>query len=449
MKTNVSIGLEVRGQDVAQAVEAFRRVGVPAEEAAEKVRKLAEQAKLGGDTIAKAMLEAAAQVQRFGAAADQGSSRAATAGAQAMFKIEELRAAIEATRAAGGPVDPQAVATLRELEGASEAATRKLAKFREAQDDIADGTRSARSEGDLQRGQINDLGDLLETMSPRMAKWVGYGSAMGGAFLAGYAGTRKLIEGLKELTGMDVDAWAQGWMTKVIDWATGYDENAGAADRLRNAQNILKHRGIDPTGKSLEELDRLLEDNSRALAENKAKAQEAADAAAEAWKKRLEAVKAWAAAELDAFNGVTAGHAAFAARLEQLTIALRAGYLSAAEALKLLGKYETEWGAATAPQQGTPVVEVDPEPFREVKSLVLDIETATEGTLEVIEAAIVAQAEGVKVAQMTREEWLDAAWQMSGSIAAVFGQLERTAGGTFGKIAGMIAGLARSVQGSM
>ena len=104
---------------------------------------------------------------------------------------------------------------------------------------------------------------------------------------------------------------------------------------------------------------------------------------------------------------MTAGHAAFAARLEQLTLAMRAGYLSAAEALKLLGKYETEWGAATAPQQGTPAVEVDPEPFREVKSLVLDIETATEGTLEVIEAAILAQAEGVEVARMTREEWLD------------------------------------------
>ncbi|OQC40757.1 MAG: hypothetical protein BWX64_01322 [Acidobacteria bacterium ADurb.Bin051] len=452
MKTNVSIGLEVRGQDVAQAVEAFRRVGVPAEEAAEKVRKLAEQAKLGGDTIAKAMLEAAAQVQRFGAAADQGSSRAATAGAQAMFKIEELRAAIEATRAAGGPVDPQAVATLRELEGASEAATRKLAKFREAQDDIADGTRSARSEGDLQRGQINDLGDLLETMSPRMAKWVGYGSAMGGAFLAGYAGTRKLIEGLKELTGMDVDAWAQRSLSGVADWIVNLgrkqDEAALSAERLRNAQNILKARGLDPTGKSLEELDRLLESNSRALAENKAKAAEAAEAAAEAYKKRVDAVKAWAEAELAAYNAVTKGHAEFAARLERLTLAVKAGALSAVEALRLLGKFEGEWQAATAPRSAVGPAEVDPEPFREVKSLVLDIETATEGTLEVIEAAIVAQAEGVKVAQMTREEWLDAAWAISSSIGSVFGYLEQTASGTFGKIAGYISDLARSVQGA-
>jgi hypothetical protein len=453
VKTNVQIGLEVRGQDVAQAVDSLRRIGVPAEEAAAKVEKLAEAAKLGGDKIAKAMLEAAAQVQRFGVAAENGSTRAATAGATAAFKINELKEAIKEAQAAGSPVDPDAVETLRQLEGASDQATRQMVRLREAQDDVKNATRSARAEGDLQRGQIGDLGDLLETISPGMAKVVGYGSAMGGAFLAGYAGTRKLIEGLKELTGIDVDGWAQRSLSGIADWLVNLgrkqDEAALSAERLRNAQNILKHRGIDPTGKSLEELDRLLEDNSRALAENKAKAQEAADAAAEAWKKRLEAVKAWAAAELDAFNGVTAGHAAFAARLEQLTLAMRAGYLSAAEALKLLGKYETEWGAATAPQQGTPVVEVDPEPFREVKSLVLDIETATEGTLEVIEAAIVAQAEGVKVAQMTREEWLDAAWQMSGSIAAVFGQLERTAGGTFGKIAGMIAGLARSVQGSM
>ena len=448
MKTNVQIGLEVKGADVAQAVESLRRIGVPADEAAAKVEKMVNAAKLGGDQIAKAMVAAAAQVNRFAAAAENGSMRAGTAGAQAAFKVNELREAIESARAAGAPVDPEAVATLRQLETASQDATRQLAKVREAQDDLKDATRSARAEGDLQRGQIGDLGDLLESVSPRMAKMVGYGSAIGGAFLVGYAGTRKLIEGLRELTGIDVDAWAQGWMTKVIDWATGYDENAGAADRLRNAQNILKHRGIDPTGKSLEELDRLLEDNSRALAENKAKAQEAADAAAEAWKKRLEAVKAWAAAELDAFNGVTAGHAAFAARLEQLTIALRAGYLSAAEALKLLGKYETEWGAATAPQQGTPAVEVDPEPFREVKSLVLDIETATEGTLEVIEAAILAQAEGVEVARMTREEWLDAAWSITASIGSVFGYLERHSQGTFAKIAGYISDLARGVQGA-
>lgn len=448
MKTNVQIGLEVKGADVAQAVESLRRIGVPADEAAAKVEKMVNAAKLGGDQIAKAMVAAAAQVNRFAAAAENGSMRAGTAGAQAAFKVNELREAIESARAAGAPVDPEAVATLRQLETASQDATRQLAKVREAQDDLKDATRSARAEGDLQRGQIGDLGDLLESVSPRMAKMVGYGSAIGGAFLVGYAGTRKLIEGLRELTGIDVDAWAQGWMTKVIDWATGYDENAGAADRLRNAQNILKHRGIDPTGKSLEELDRLLEENSRALAENKAKAAEAAEVAAEAWKKRLEAVKAWAAAELDAFNGVTAGHAAFAARLEQLTLAMRAGYLSAAEALKLLGKYETEWGAATARQQGTPAVEVDPEPFREVKSLVLDIEAATEGTVELIAAANLAQAEGVEVARMTREEWLDAAWSITASIGSVFGYLERHSQGTFAKIAGYISDLARGVQGA-
>lgn len=453
MKTNVQIGLEVRGQDVAQAVDSLRRIGVPAEEAAAKVEKLAEAAKLGGDKIAKAMLEAAAQVQRFGVAAENGSTRAATAGATAAFKINELKEAIKEAQAAGSPVDPDAVETLRQLEGASAQASRQMAKLREAQDDLKDATRTARAEGDLQRGQIGDLGDLLETISPGMAKVVGYGSAMGGAFLAGYAGTRKLIEGLKELTGIDVDGWAQRSLSGVADWLVnfgrGQDEAALSAERLRNAQNILKARGLDPTGKSLEELDRLLESNSRALAENKAKAAEAAEAAAEAWKKRLEAVKAWAAAELDAFNGVTAGHAAFAARLEQLTLAMRAGYLSQAEALKLLIKYQEEWARATAPGTMVGPEEVEPEPFREVKSLVLDIETATEGTVELIEAAILAQAEGVRVAAMTREEWLDAAWAMSGSIAAVFGELERTAGGTFGKIAGMIAGLARSVQGSM
>ncbi|OQC42267.1 MAG: hypothetical protein BWX64_00284 [Acidobacteria bacterium ADurb.Bin051] len=428
MKTNVQIGLEVRGADVAQAVESFRKVGVPADEAARKVEALVSAAKTGGDKIAAAMLEAAAQTNRYAEAAERGSSRAATAGAQAVFKIQELAEAIRDARAAGAPVDEEAVATLRKLEAASEDAARKVARFREAQDDVADATRSAKAQTDLQRSSVGDLGDIAEMISPKLAKMVGMGSALSGGFIAGYAATRKLIEGLHELLGVDVDGWVQRQLSGFADWVVGYDANAGAADRLRNAQNVLKNRGIDPTGKSLEELDRLLEDNSRALADLRAKTEEAAEAAAEAWKKRLEAVRSWADAELAAFNSITAGHAAFERSLENLTVAIRAGYVTTEEALRLLGKYEAAWTGATAPRALLETPELDPEPFREIGQIVADSAIVLEGVEDSILGTNEAQAEGVALARDWRAElegWLGAIYLAGDALAGFNADLGR------------------------
>jgi len=318
---SVTIGIAIKSGDLAQAVEGFERLGLSSQEAGAEVAKLGDGVKAGGDKIAAATIAAAASLNRFADSAESNSARAGKAADHAAAQVEALRRAIKETEAAGGPVSPEAIANLRKMEDALDANIRRVADYKNVQDEVRDKIKSARTESDLQRGSINDVGDVVERLGPKWADMLGKVSAGVGTFTAFYAATRKAIEGLKEFAGLDVDAKVQGWFRGLAEWTAGVDENRGAVDRLRNAQNILKHQGIDPAGKSLAELDALLEANSRKTADNAEEVEEAAKKAAAARKKAAEEAaaaeaRAWeiatTAAQKAAEAQRTAGQAAIA-----------------------------------------------------------------------------------------------------------------------------------------
>ncbi|MBL0220035.1 MAG: hypothetical protein IPQ07_39985 [Myxococcales bacterium] len=450
----VSIGIGLRTSDLAQSREGFERLGLSAADAGAEVAKLATAAREGGGKIEAATISAVAAMGRLGTAAETNTGRAQKAAEAAAFKIEDLRRKIDEARAAGAPVSPDAVATLAKLEAGLDANVRKIASYKNAQDDVRDAVLKSRTESDLQRGSINDLGDLVERMGPKWADMVGKISAGVGTFAAAYAGTRKLIEGLKELTGIDVDSWVQGKLSGIADWIVGADDAAGAADRLRNAQHVLRERGIDPTGKSLEELDRLLEANAKKSsdaavayeegAKKRAKAaKEAAEAEAETWRQATrvaeeaarrqvaarEASVAWARDFVAGLDPATAALSRFASGIEKLDQAALGG-LSAEDLGRAVDGLEKQLADALkrslAAVNDTPVVVTPTLDKAELEALLAKIRAARGEGLEVAQAveswapAIAMAGEAIAQFNAGLGEGIIRAAQLAANVASAY-----------------------------
>jgi len=134
--------------------------------------------------------------------------------------------------------------------------------------------------------QVGDLGRSAGGAVDTLANVASKAVAVAAAFKAGWEAGKLLREGLNWITDGGFDEGVQGLLTKVLGLEEGLDSSADAAQRMANAQRILKANGIDPTGLSLAELDKKLEEVSRKKYDA-AKAAETLAKADEAWAAKM------------------------------------------------------------------------------------------------------------------------------------------------------------------
>lgn len=188
---------------------------------------------------------------------------------------------------------------VRDLQGAASEAAPKADELATATKGAADGVKDLGDAAGQASPKVEQLGDKMgdagdsakdaaegvgevgkkgaDTVG-KMADLAAKGALVAGAFKAGWEGGRLLNEALDNLTDGGFSEEVQSWFSGLANAVTGFDEAAGAADRLRNAENILQKNGIDPAGKSLEEMDRIIAE----LSKTKHEAATAAEAQAEA-----------------------------------------------------------------------------------------------------------------------------------------------------------------------
>jgi len=88
-------------------------------------------------------------------------------------------------------------------------------------------------------------------------------TSVAAAFTVGWEAGTKLRDVLNDITEGGFDEGVQNALTKLLRLNAGLDEGPAAAERYRNALNILAKNGIDATGKSAAEVDEILANLSR------------------------------------------------------------------------------------------------------------------------------------------------------------------------------------------
>ncbi|MEO7795546.1 MAG: hypothetical protein ABIV06_12320 [Thermoanaerobaculia bacterium] len=232
------------------------------------------------DPITSGLREVKEELEALDASGENGFRGFENGAAKARTSINELKSAIASAEEEGRDVGDGARESLAQLEGQLEKTSRKAAEFRNTQEDVKDEMKSMRSETDLGRGSINDLGDIFERMSPKISKFIGTAAGIAGALYAGYEAGTKLREGLNWLTDGGFDEGVQGLISNVLGLEESFDSNADAAQRLQNNMRILKANGIDPVGLSAAEVEKKVaaltkaKNDSRQAAEDLSKAEE-------------------------------------------------------------------------------------------------------------------------------------------------------------------------------
>lgn len=269
---------------------------------ADRLRNLEVKLKLSKEGDAEVFREVSADLEGMANSAEKsigklqdklqrGFGASAKDIAQAKVAIKEYRDALEEAEEAGGEIGEAARAQLDALDDKLREATDSVGEFRAEQQkavrDIDDATKAAGGQAE----SINGLDDIVkkatESLGPGAAKWLSWGTAAVGAFTAGYEAGTKFREVMNDLTGGEFDNFIQKWygLTAATEaWVGAADSAEDAAQRLKNQLNILTKNGIDPTGKSAEEVGQAVED----LAKKQKAAGEAVEQAAN---KRAEAQK--------------------------------------------------------------------------------------------------------------------------------------------------------------
>lgn len=230
---------------------------------AEIFKKAADDAKnLGtaGDSVAAALGHAN---QALASLDSSSLARAGRSAAELKLAVDQYEHALEAAKAAGQNVTGNQEAALQQLQSAYARATTQIGAYRNAQRDVREAVTSSAAATQLQRGSINDLGDVASVASPKLARIVGTAGAIGGAFTAGWEAGTLLRKGLNELTDGGFD---QGVQRIATSMGLLKDETTSAqlgVSTLASMQKRLKAEGIDPTNMSIVDQQRKLEELSQ------------------------------------------------------------------------------------------------------------------------------------------------------------------------------------------
>jgi hypothetical protein len=218
------------------------------------MERLRSEAAQLDDPITAALANVEQSLDRLNGSVEKNFRNFGNVAGTAGLRLKELRDEIERAEAEGRDIGEAPRASLERLQKTLEETNRKYADFKNAQQDAKDAQKAFRSESDLGRGSINDLGDVLERTSPRMADMVGKGFAIAGAFTAGWAAGGKIRDVLNDLTQGGFDKGIQAIATSAINLFSSLDNTGDQSERLRNLTNILVKNGIDPAGLSIDEM---------------------------------------------------------------------------------------------------------------------------------------------------------------------------------------------------
>jgi hypothetical protein len=271
-KAGVQAGDQVsKGLD--EGTEATRRIAKAMEslrsETADvaKGAKIAEQAfeALGGspaEFIAKAntnlertvilLADAEKNIVQLDEESREGLSGFADRAAKARQRMAELRDITERLGDDSTPELRQELARLEEQFERTFVEGKQRAAQLEAQIEDTEFEMRSLKDASRQSGEgISGLDDLLRGLSGGLGKTVISTGAAIAVFKEMFSLTRSFIDTLKELTGIDIDAKMQGFVSRVIDAGDAERRAKDETQALEAAYRSLREKGVDPTGMSL------------------------------------------------------------------------------------------------------------------------------------------------------------------------------------------------------
>lgn len=243
------------------------------------------QAGRGIDAVTASFLAASDAVARFKTEADfvdllndidrvEGELRSAEAA------LEAYEAQMKAAAAAGEDLGEEATQRLRELNAELDEGKARLAEYQRAQAGAGEAAKKTAGDLALPTHPLRDLDDLLGAGVGKWAKYLTAAGAYVATFAAMYQQGLRLRDLLNEITDGGFDRLVQaGPLGQLAEYLAGVtDEASQAAERYKNNLQILRAEGIDPTGKSVLEVDQLVQGLGKSMSEQRQKATDAAAA---------------------------------------------------------------------------------------------------------------------------------------------------------------------------
>ncbi len=243
-----------------QLDSAFKEGAITAEQYEEALRTV-EQAQLALRSstreIAAAVTAASEAMAELEESTSSGFAGAADKAARARAALDAYRRAVDQASDAGEDLGEAEIQQLAELERRYDAAIDSVGRYtaakRQAARDIE--ASAAATEGEVKN--IRSLQDLITKAVPQWGRYVGAAGAVIGVFTAAYEAGSKLRDVLNEITDGGFDRWVQ--QSALVVGATealvgGLDRTTISAQNTARQMEILWRHGINPTGKSAEEV---------------------------------------------------------------------------------------------------------------------------------------------------------------------------------------------------
>jgi hypothetical protein len=269
-----SVSVKVRFDKEGQ-LEVFRQM-------AEEAGDFGEAANRAGTLAEKAMGE----IERRGTVSVRTL-------ANLRLAVDDYTEALQRAEEEGREVGENERANLAALEQAYQKAADRAGEFGVAQwkaKEAIDGATEAAGGAGPRISSLGDvMGEITKEIGPGAVKWASWGAAAAGAFTAGYAAGTKFREVMNDLTGGDFDRIVQNFQAFGVSMADIAESMVGAADSsklLENQLNILRNKGIDPTGMSAQEVAAAVDELGLAMQRGAMEAGAAAEAY-QKWKEGL------------------------------------------------------------------------------------------------------------------------------------------------------------------
>ena len=168
-----------------------------------------------------------------------------------MAEEREVVARLKTERTGETGAFKEAADDVRELKDEAVAATPAVENLGDAASEAGDAA------GDAGKG-LGEMGKAGEGAGRSLADVKTQALAAAAAFQAGYTLGTQLRDILNDLSNGGFDRGIQSMVTSVLGLDSGLDSAEDAAQRLANGMRILRANGIDPTGKSAEEVAALV-----------------------------------------------------------------------------------------------------------------------------------------------------------------------------------------------
>lgn len=291
---NIELSAGINAGTVKAAADGLEKIGLSAEEAQAQLKEMGATGDAASDKLRQGMLSAAAAVDHLMDEAESGSPRAVKAISRVTDQVEELRRQVEAAQKAGAPIPTGALQLLGRYDQAVDQATRRVAHMQNVSDDTRDKLKSLRAQTDLNRGSVNDLGDVLELQGSKWADVTGKVFAFVGALTAGWEAGKKLEQGLDWLTNGKFTKGLQDSIAKTMEFLHLWEETPILEldpQYQRNLANIRSKRpGYQDRADLSQQQTKDLEARLKKEDEARKKAEADAKKEAETYKEQLTAI---------------------------------------------------------------------------------------------------------------------------------------------------------------